>query len=297
MDFFEVENEFNLENLVDKLSTNSNKNILFHSNKKDAPLPSIKTLSKIMELLSSVIFPGYFGNPHLNDESVRYFIGSTLDELNKLLYEQILRGFCFVCPFNKSEGDCVLCKKKAKVISETAMNFIPKLKELLETDVIAGYNGDPAAKNYGEVIFCYPSIKTLIHHRFAHKLYELNVPLIPRIISEMAHSATGIDIHPGATIGKYFFMDHGTGIVVGETCRIGENVRIYQGVTLGAKSFPMDENGNPIKGIDRHPIVEDNVTIYSGATILGTVTIGKNSTIGGNVWIMKDVEANSKILK
>ena len=168
---------------------------------------------------------------------------------------------------------------------------------MLATDVQAAFAGDPAAKNPGETIFCYPSIKAVTNYRIAHELYLLGVPLIPRIITEMAHSATGIDIHPGATIGESFFIDHGTGTVIGETCIIGRNVRLYQGVTLGAKSFPKGENGHLVKGIARHPIVEDNVTIYSGATILGRITIGEGAVIGGNVWVVDDVPPGTKIYR
>jgi len=182
-------------------------------------------------------------------------------------------------------------------ITADFISKLPKVRQILATDVEAAYIGDPAAKSHGETIFCYPSIYALTNHRIAHELYKLEVPLIPRIISEMAHSRTGIDIHPGAQIGEYFFMDHGTGIVIGETSIIGNNVRIYQGVTLGAKSFPLDEHGNPIKGIPRHPIVEDNVIIYSGATILGRITIGKGSVIGGNLWITRNVPPGSKLVQ
>ena len=165
------------------------------------------------------------------------------------------------------------------------------------SDAQAAYDGDPAAKSVGEAIFCYPSVRALTNHRIAHELYKLEVPLIPRIISESAHSDTGVDIHPGATIGKKFFIDHGTGTVIGETCIIGDNVRIYQGVTLGAKSFPMDEDGFPIKGVARHPIVEDDAVIYAGATILGRVTIGRGAEIGGNVWLTRSVSPGSRILQ
>jgi serine O-acetyltransferase len=177
------------------------------------------------------------------------------------------------------------------------MSRLPKIRHLLSTDVQAGYLGDPAAKGYGEVIFCYPSIRALTNYRIAHELLNLNVPIIPRIITEMAHSETGIDIHPGAKIGDFFMIDHGTGVVIGETCIIGNHVKLYQGVTLGAKSFPVDNDGNPMKGIPRHPIVEDNVIIYAEATILGRIRIGKKSIIGGNVWITKDIPPNSKIVQ
>jgi serine O-acetyltransferase len=167
---------------------------------------------------------------------------------------------------------------------------------MLSTDVGAAFEGDPAAKSPGETIFCYPSITAMIHHRIAHELYKLDVPIIPRIMSEMAHSKTGIDIHPGATIGEDFFIDHGTGVVVGETCIIGRSCRLYQGVTLGALSFPKDAEGKLVKGIARHPILEDNVRVYAGATVLGRVTIGSGSIIGGNVWVTHDVPPGSKLV-
>jgi serine O-acetyltransferase len=177
------------------------------------------------------------------------------------------------------------------------LQSLPKLRRLLASDVKAAFEGDPAAKTPGETIFCYPSITAMIHHRIAHELYKLDVPIIPRIISEMAHSNTGIDIHPGAQIGEEFFIDHGTGVVIGETCIIGNGCRLYQGVTLGALSFPKDSEGYLIKGNLRHPILEDNVTVYAGATVLGRITIGHDTMIGGNVWITHDVEPNSKVIQ
>ena len=185
-----------------------------------------------------------------------------------------------------------------KQAAEKAIAFIsqlPEIREKLHTDVIAAYNGDPAAKSFGEVIFCYPSIRAISNYRIAHALLLLEVPLIPRIITEMAHSETGIDIHPGATIGDYFTIDHGTGVVIGETATIGTNVKMYQGVTLGAKSFPLDEDGNPIKGIPRHPHIGNNVIIYSNSTILGTISVGDGAVIGGNLWVDKDVPAGAKM--
>jgi serine O-acetyltransferase len=186
-----------------------------------------------------------------------------------------------------------------------ALEFIrrlPQVRELLATDVQAAFDGDPAAKSPGETIFCYPSIKALTNHRIAHQLHHLGVDIIPRIIGEMAHSDTGIDIHPGAHIGERFFIDHGTGTVIGETCVIGKNVRLYQGVTLGAKSFPKDKTGDGagnrlVKGLARHPIVEDDVTVYAGATILGRVTIGQGAVIGGNVWVTEDVPAGARVVQ
>jgi serine O-acetyltransferase len=188
-------------------------------------------------------------------------------------------------------------EKKADEVATTFLERLPEMRETLASDVVASYNGDPAAKSYGEVIFCYPVMKALTNYRVAHELLLLGVPIIPRFISEMAHSETGIDIHPGAKIGKSFTIDHGTGTVIGETAVIGNNVKIYQGVTLGAKSFPLDDNGNPIKGIPRHPHLEDDIIVYSNASILGNITIGRGSIIGGNTWIDYDVPAGSRIFK
>ncbi|MEI6092692.1 MAG: serine O-acetyltransferase EpsC [bacterium] len=245
-------------------------------------MPSIEELDEVIQLLRTIFFPGYFGK---NDSK------SSLKLVEKKLKEQILRGFCFFCKEKKES--CSNCEERSKAIAYNFIKTIPNIKELLSTDAIAAYEGDPAASSVSETIFCYPSLRALSMHRVAHELNKLGVPLIPRIISENAHSTTGIDIHPGAQIGEKFFMDHGTGIVIGETTIIGKNVRLYQGVTLGAKSFPLDEKGRPIKGMPRHPIVEENVIIYSGATILGRITIGKNSTIGGNVWLTDAVPEDS----
>lgn len=187
-------------------------------------------------------------------------------------------------------------QEKANVVVMDLINNFELIREMLQTDVQAAYNGDPATTSHEEILLSYPSIEAITIHRIAHELYRAGVPVIPRIMSEYAHQLTGIDIHPGATIGAYFFIDHGTGVVIGETCTIGAYVKIYQGVTLGAKNFPLDASGNPIKGIKRHPNIEDNVVIYAGATILGgNTTIGANSTIGGNVWLTHSVPAESKV--
>ncbi len=260
----------------------------------EAPMPSVDALASIVSDLRSVLFPGYFGPSDVSAASMRYYIGANLDRLQRSLAEQILRGECFVCR-NQPGPECLKCEARSH---DTAWKFIqtlPGIRHLLATDVDAAFVGDPAAKTPGETIFCYPSIRALTHHRVAHELYKLGVPIIPRIISEMAHSLTGIDIHPGASIDEHFFIDHGTGTVIGETCIIGKNVRIYQGVTLGAKSFPKGEDGSLVKGLARHPIVENDVTIYAGATILGRVRLGKGATIGGNVWITRDIPAGAQI--
>lgn len=259
------------------------------------PLPSRDAVTGIVESLRSVIFPGYFGTSELNADSMRYHVGATLDRVARELREQIRRGVCFVC--NEPPEECSKCEDRSQSMSAAFIDSLPEVQRLLRTDVRGAYEGDPAATSPDEAIFCYPGVVAIASFRIAHSLHELGVPLIPRMITEHAHSVTGIDIHPGATIGENFFIDHGTGVVIGETSRIGDNVRIYQGVTLGAKSFPLDENGNPIKGIDRHPIVEDDVIIYSGATILGRVTIGKGSIIGGNVWLLESVPPNSRVVQ
>jgi serine O-acetyltransferase len=260
---------------------------------QEQALPSRHVIGQIVESLRSILFPGYFGFSELKLESLRFHIGSTLDHLRRDLQEQIKRGLCFAC----EEGpECLpFCDQKARELTGAFLRRLPEVQRRLGSDVKAAYEGDPAAANPDEVIFCYPGLSAITNYRLAHELRLLEVPIIPRMITEAAHSATGIDIHPGAVIGESFFIDHGTGVVIGETCIIGNRVRLYQGVTLGAKSFQQDEEGNAVRGIDRHPIVEDDVTIYSGATILGRVTIGRGSVIGGNVWLVHSVPPGSRI--
>ena len=236
-----------------------------------------------------IIFPYHYGDTPVYADTLKYYIGVRVDRLSRLIREQIQIGLEYEC--NKCKNAC----EEADRITERFIDTLPKLREILTTDVIAAYNGDPAAKNHGEIISCYPVIKALTNYRMAHELLLLGVPLIPRMLTEMAHSETGIDIHPGAQIGEYFTIDHGTGVVIGETCIIGKNVKLYQGVTLGARSFPLDESGNPIKGIPRHPILEDDVIVYSNATILGRITIGKGAVVGGNIWVTQDVPAGTSI--
>ena len=255
--------------------------------------PSRKVVIEAVEALRSVLFPGYFGHSELNSESIRYHVGSTLDHVLRTLQEQVQRGLCFIC--EEDPDQCPTCNSHALEISREFLARLPAVRRLLATDVQAAYEGDPAASSPDETIFCYPGVRAITDYRLAHELHTLGVPLLPRIITEHAHSITGIDIHPGASIGESFFIDHGTGVVIGETCIIGERVRIYQGVTLGARSFSLDEQGKPIKGIERHPIVEDEVVIYSGATILGRAVIGRGSVIGGNVWLTRSVPPFSRI--
>jgi serine O-acetyltransferase len=256
-------------------------------------LPSREAVIQIVEDLRAVLFPGYFGTNDVHDESLHYFVGATLARALRSLEEQVRRGVAFT--ERHDFETCEHCADMASSVTRAFLGRIPEIRRLVASDVEAAYEGDPALKSRDEAIFAYPGMFAVTNQRIAHELHLLGVPLIPRIITEHAHTLTGIDIHPGATIGERFFIDHGTGVVVGETSRIGSGVRIYQGVTLGAKSFPLDEKGNPIKGIDRHPIVDDDVVIYAGATILGRITIGKGSSIGGNVWVTSSVPPGSRI--
>jgi len=281
---------------VRALSDEKSLKMAFHVPEYGELMPSNNSLIEIVDLLRKIIFPGYFGNSSLNQENMPYYLGVGIYKVYHILSEQISSGLCFACN-EKTDLSCEACIKNVGEITLKFISRLPDIRHLLSTDVQAAYSGDPAAKGHGEVIFCYPSIRALTNYRIAHELLKLDVPLIPRIITEMAHSETGIDIHPGAEIGEFFMIDHGTGVVIGETCIIGNHVKLYQGVTLGAKSFPVDNNGDLVKGIPRHPIVEDNVIIYAGATILGRVRIGGNSIIGGNVWITKDIPTNSKIVQ
>lgn len=266
--------------------------VLSESHHDGEPMPSGRVLSDVVELVRSIVFPGFFGDAYKDDSTLEYRTGLNVARVYDLLCEQIHAGLCFANVEGKKER-----RKMAKTMAVEFVESLPELRRSLLMDVVAMYDGDPAAKSYGEIISCYPAIKAIGNYRMAHKLIEIGVPLIPRIISELAHSETGIDIHPGATIGNYFAIDHGTGVVIGETCIIGNHVKLYQGVTLGAKSFPVDENGNPIKGIPRHPILEDNVIVYGNSTILGRVTIGKDAIIGANIWLMEDVAPGTKVVQ
>jgi serine O-acetyltransferase len=259
----------------------------------DHKLPSRDAIVDVVEGLRAVLFPGYFGTSELTPESLRFHVGATLDRVLRVLREQVER--CLLFTGDQNSRDDAVRAARASAVTQEFLARLPEVRRLLATDVKAAYEGDPAAASPDETIFCYPGIQAVANYRLAHALCRLGVPLLPRMITEHAHSITGIDVHPGAQIGEEFFIDHGTGVVIGETCMIGNRVRVYQGVTLGAKSFPLDEQGNPIKGIPRHPIVEDEVIIYGGATILGRVTIGRGSTIGGNVWLTHSVPPGSRI--
>lgn len=255
--------------------------------------PSREALAQIVELLKGALFPMRLGPPELRHESEDFYVGHTLHTALESLQVQARLELNFNArhqPRPASEID--------QAATEAVRQFasaLPGLRRLLDSDVLAAYQGDPAARSVDEVLLCYPGVLAMIHHRFAHRLYELGLPLLARIVAELAHGQTGIDIHPGAQIDAGFFMDHGTGVVIGETAVIGKRVRLYQAVTLGAKRFPTDAEGNLQKGLPRHPVVEDDVVIYAGATILGRVTLGKGAIIGGNVWITDDVKPGASV--
>lgn len=280
---------------------------LCHEQQESSLMLSTAVLEEIVNLSRSVLFPGYFGDATINKQNLSSHIGKNIERLFQLLRLQVLSGLCFdknkvsnattKCAETDKKGKRQILENRAESISTDFIAELPNLRAILATDVEASYNGDPAAQSLDEVIYCYPGIRAISSYRIAHKLLELGVPMIPRIITEMAHSETGIDIHPGASVGAYFAIDHGTGVVIGATAIIGNNVKLYQGVTLGAKSFPLDEMGHPIKGIPRHPILKDNVIVYSNATILGRITVGENATVGGNIWVTEDVAPNARILQ
>jgi serine O-acetyltransferase len=259
------------------------------------PLPSHEAVAEILSGLKEILYPGYFGRRNFTPVNIRYHIGDRIWQVHRLLVEQIYLSIVHGC--RHTEGQCRTCSEVAGDLSVAFLRRLPDLREYLQTDVQALYDGDPAAKGVEEIIFSYPGLEAVTVYRIAHELWQMDVPLLPRIMTEMAHGATGIDIHPGAHIGRRFFIDHGTGVVIGETTRIGDNVKIYQGVTLGALSFPKDEQGELIRGHKRHPTIEDNVTIYSGATLLGGDTVvGEGSTIGGNVWLTHSVPPRSVVM-
>ncbi|MEW5774729.1 MAG: serine O-acetyltransferase EpsC [Thermodesulfobacteriota bacterium] len=285
-----------LKGVIKELCRPASYEAVHHRHWQEVPMPSGAALAEMVERLRAVLFPGYYGDSEVTPESMGWHVGAHLDAVFRILAEQIKRGACFVCT-REEAAQCADCEAKARDLALRFLSRLPRIREMLAGDVAAAYEGDPAAKSPGETIYCYPSILAVTNQRIAHELHKLGVAIIPRIITELAHSRTGIDIHPGAQIGRRFFIDHGTGVVIGETAVIGDNVRLYQGVTLGAKSFPKDERGNPIKGIPRHPVVEDDVIIYSGATILGRVRIGRGSVIGGNVWLTHDVPPGSRVIQ
>lgn len=283
--------------VVDRLTLDCRREGIFHEVHDNVPLPSNDALREIVMLAREVLFPGYFGQSKVSAGSMSYYLGVNIERLFRLLKKQVMAGLCFAVDPRDDTFSAEAMRRRAVEITDAVIGRLPEIRDVLATDVEAAYNGDPAATSFGEIIACYPVIRTLTNYRLAHELHLQGVPLIPRMITELAHSETGIDIHPAAQIGHHFTIDHGTGVVIGATCIIGNNVKLYQGVTLGALSFPLDENGNPIKGIARHPILEDDVIVYSNATILGRITIGKGSVIGANKWVTDSVAMGSRIYR
>lgn len=258
------------------------------------PIPSEGYVSDLIEKFRDILFPGYFSREKLDPANMKYSLGRTVSVLFDILAQQIAHHVRHDCL--RYQLPCSECEQSGQSKALAVLESIPDIRSMLSSDVQATFDGDPAAKSHDEVVFSYPGIYTVMVHRVAHRLYELQVPMLPRIMSEHAHSVTGIDIHPGATIGKRFVIDHGTGIVIGESTRIGDNVRIYQGVTLGAMSLPKNA-GEKLRGKKRHPTIEDDVIIYSGATILGgDTTIGTRSVIGGNVWLTESVPPDTTVV-
>ena len=289
-------NNATINSVVDKLSQPQSYEGLYHHNPEGQALPSEQAVREFIALVRSTIFPGYYSSSSLHDSTITYHLGVAVERMHRVLAKQILYSLCFaeqeIC---KGESCNSEQEYKALNIAGAFISYLPELRRMLALDVEAAYQGDPAAESIGEIICCYPSLKAITYHRIAHKLYELQVPLLPRIISEIAHSETGIDIHPAARIGETFFIDHGTGVVIGATCIIGSRVKLYQGVTLGAKSFPKADDGSLIKGIERHPIIGDNVIVYSNTTLLGRINIGEFARIGANMWITEDVPAGQSL--
>lgn len=273
-------------------------------------LPSKETLKVIIDDLCGILFPMRLGPQQLRQESEDFYIAHTLDQVLTSLFEQVKLTLFYEAryqvqiaikqlaePDYLTEPDYAALEQQAHTIVQDFASALPVIRRTLDTDVQAAYDGDPAARSVDEVLLCYPGVLAITYHRLAHELYRQQVPLLARMIAELAHSATGIDIHPGAQIGQSFFIDHGTGVVIGETSVIGKRVRIYQAVTLGAKRFEVDASGNLQKDYIRHPVVEDDVIIYAGATILGRVVIGTGSVIGGNVWLTHSVAPHSQIMQ
>lgn len=284
--------EQTLGTLIDELQQHAPQ-----AKRDDAPLtlPSRDALHDIVRLLFQVLFPLHFGPDGLTRTEQGAYVKSCLSLVMSLLQIQLERELAYHHRCDDESHTLNACRPCANQCLAAFRAYLPELKRLLCEDVTAAYEGDPAATSTDEILLCYPGMLAIIHHRIAHFFYDNRLPLMARMIAELAHGTTGIDIHPGATIGEHFFIDHGTGVVIGETAIIGRNVRLYQAVTLGAKRFVIGDDGHLAKGGARHPIVEEDVVIYAGATLLGRITIGKGAVIGGNVWVTRDVPAHSTI--
>ncbi|TWT31185.1 Serine acetyltransferase [Posidoniimonas corsicana] len=282
-----------LPRLTDRLvETYSQHAIINHLD--HCPLPKYEAVIDSIQDLKEILFPGYRRREGLHHGNIEYYVGDLVDRLHDALTKQVGRALLHEAGGHCEDGTDFEALGQAKVLE--FLDRLPQVRAQLATDVQAAYDGDPACKCPAEVIFCYPGLEAVTVHRLAHELYKLEIPFIPRMMAEWSHARTGIDIHPGATIGEYFFIDHGTGVVIGETCRIGDHVKIYQGVTLGAVSFPTDENGQLVRDQKRHPTIEDHVVVYANATILGGRTvIGEGSVIGSSVWLTKSVAPNTTV--
>lgn len=287
-----MENDSFIEPLIGRIFESYADDIAVNRNDR-SNLPRESEILKVLGGLLELIFPGYAEREAHSPSTLRYAVGEIVTSLNMSLNSLFLRAYLFNCK-NSGKKDCD-CRAEAATAARELLEAIPSLRESMKLDIQAAYAGDPAARSLDEIVLSYPGVKAITIQRIAHKLYQLKVPMIPRMMTEYAHRITGIDIHPGAKLGKGVFIDHGTGVVIGETAELGDDVKIYQGVTLGALSFPKDACGMIIKGAKRHPTIEDGVTIYAGATILGAVTIGKKSVIGGNVWLTESTEPGTKI--
>jgi len=265
------------------------------ANVGDYPMPSREQIIEILKDVQEVIYPGYFGNWRADRINYRYYLGTKMNEIYEGVSQQIARSLRHNCV--GAHRVCDRCMRRGREETIDFMRKLPDIRRMLRGDVEAVMEGDPAASRFEEIIFGYPGVKAMTVYRVAHELFHQQIPILPRIMTEYAHTVTGIDIHPGAHIGERFFIDHGTGVVIGETCTIGDHVKIYQGVTLGALSLPRDDTGELVRGTKRHPTVEDHVTIYSGATILGgDTTIGAGSVIGGNVWLTGSIPNGTKVV-
>jgi serine O-acetyltransferase len=291
----QAEHQWDIDTIVNDLREARRRSTRVTSaGRRRTPIPSPELLQQVVNRLYATLFPRHAGAVDHSEEGLAFFVGSTLNEALHLLAEQIRREQGFIDPTRIDGG---VSRRPAETIVADFAGRLPSIYQLLESDIQAAYDGDPSARSSEEVLLSFPGVKSIIYHRIAHALHTLGAPVVARVIAELAHSHTGIDIHPGAEIGGSFFIDHGTGVVIGETAVIGERVRIYQAVTLGAKRFSVDDNGALVKGEPRHPIVEDDVVIYAGATILGRITIGRGSSIGGNVWLTRSVPALSTIVQ
>ena len=285
--------QWHLGPVIDALRTSreSTHNIRHHGRVRE--LPSRDVLRQVVDGVSAALFPTHYGRPDLNDESIDYYVADTLNVALDRLSGQVRRALRFTADYEQADDVALL--ERARAITRQFAASLPDVRALLVSDVQAALAGDPAATSVAEIMLCYPGTIAILYHRIAHCLQRLGVPFLARLTADIGHSLTGIDIHPGARIGASFFIDHGTGVVIGETAILGERVRLYQAVTLGAKRFPVDASGALVKGTPRHPIVEDDVVIYAGATILGRITVGTGSTIGGNVWLTHSVPAGSNV--